>query len=285
MKRFISVLLALLVVFGVPRTAMALDVGTETTGNWWVRYSGGSSMGDNFTELNREYASQISRLQPGDSITFVIDIEHTDPTPADWYMRNFIAKTLEELRNQSEQLDGDNRYGDYGHGQYSAYGYHLEYNGPVYNADNDTYTENGQIVLYDSEDVGGDASDTSQGGLTEATVALENEEYLYLTRLRQNDRGSVTIKVTLDGETEGNAYFDTLAKLKIGFAVEPVETAKKTTSRTTTTTTTTNRELVRTGDDTDLLPLYIAMVVSGFLFLALAYVSMRERRREREGQL
>ena len=73
-------------------------------------------------------------------------------------------------------------------------------------------------VLYDSDAVGGDS--TARGeGLHKVSNSLE--DYLYLDTLTPEQKGTVSLKVSLDGETQGNGYQNTFANLQINFAVEP----------------------------------------------------------------
>jgi hypothetical protein len=138
-----------------------------------------------------------------------------------------------------------------------------------------TYTNPGSKVttLYDSETVGGETTTGGQG-LHEATNGLE--DYFFLDTLKTGQSGKVTLKIGLDGETQGNNYQDTLADLQMNFAVELEKKG-------TTTENVVNRtNVVRTGDEMRLMPLYIGMVVSGALFLALAVIGRRADREEEE---
>ncbi len=220
--------------------AGALAESLTGSSNWNVTYTTGGTMQDNYSA--KEYSDQVSSLEPGDDITFTVTLNHENSLAADWYLANDVVKTLEYADN--EELG-------------SAYEYLLEYHGP-----------NQSRTLYDSKVVGG----TDSEGLLEATNALE--DFIYLDNLSQGQTGSVTLKVTLDGETEGNAYFDTLAKLKLRFAVEPPAEAKR--------ERTTQRRIVNTGEQQRLFPFYVAMFVSGLLFLVLAVQSVRMRRAERK---
>ncbi|MBQ9004963.1 MAG: hypothetical protein IJ092_01170 [Atopobiaceae bacterium] len=221
--------------------AGALAESLTGSSNWNVTYTTGGTMQDNYSA--KEYSDQVSSLEPGDDITFTVTLKHENSLAADWYLANDVIESLEDA-------DAD--------ATGSSYEYLLEYHGP-----------NQSRTLYDSNVVGGTDSD----GLNEATNALE--DFIYLDNLSQGQTGSVTLRVALDGETEGNAYFDTLAKLKLRFAVEPpVEASKK--------RTTTTRNVVNTGEQQRLFPFYVAMVVSGVAFLVLAVLGMRERRAERE---
>lgn len=69
------------------------------------------------------------------------------------------------------------------------------------------------IVLFDSDTVGGDGGD----GLYEATDGLD--EFFKLCTMAPGGSGYVTLRVKLDGETQGNGYQNTLAKLRLIFAV------------------------------------------------------------------
>ena len=89
----------------------------------------------------------------------------------------------------------------------------------------------------------------------------------------------MTLVVRLDGETEGNDYFNTLAKLKMKFAVEPQEAEGK---KGKDTTRTVHRTIVQTGDETNLFPLFVIVGVAGAALLVLAIVSLRLRKKERE---
>ena len=211
---------------------------------WEVTYTSAGEMEDNYSDS--EFAdSVLSQLQPGDDITFKVTLNHENATDADWYMSNEVRQSLED--------DG---------GKNSAYEYLLKYN---------------DETLYDSQAVGGD--DTT--GLSEATDAME--DYLYLDTLSKGDTGLVTLKVTLDGETEGNDYFNTLAKLQMNFAVEPVvENPGEDKVITKTKTNVVNRTVVRTGDENDLFPFFVAMAISGALLALFAFDGVRRRRNERE---
>jgi hypothetical protein len=108
--------------------------------------------------------------------------------------------------------------------------------------------------------------DAAGEGLHEATDALT--DYFYLDTLSSGQSGTVTLKIALDGETQGNDYQDTLADLQMNFAVE-LTTASGT------------RQVVNTGDGRSFLPYILAMALSGLVLLALAIYSLkRAKRRE-----
>ena len=241
MRKIISAVMAAALAFAVlPVAAMAESI--PHPGNWRVTYTSDGKMTDNYSAS--AYVDAVSGLQPGDDITFAITLSHENDSKADWYIANDVVKTLEE----NSEASG------------SAYEYRLTYTNP-----------SGQVsTLYDSEVVGGDEGN----GLADATNALE--DYIGLGQLTKGQTAKVELRVALDGETEGNAYFDTLARLKLKFAVEPEPEPTRRTERRT----------VQTGDETRsrLFPLYVIMAVSGVALAGLATYGVIERRKEkREG--
>ena len=134
-----------------------------------------------------------------------------------------------------------------------AYTYHLEYSGP-----------NNSRILYDSDTVGGETSGNE--GLTAATSALK--DYFVLGTLKMGQSATVTLKVMLDGETQTNNYQNTLADLNMQYAVEIVP----------------HEEVVKTGDETVILPYVIAAAVSGALLMVIAVARVRTRKQRGKGK-
>jgi len=259
MKRFLSLFMALVMAIALPAVAWAEKIDG---GNFTVTYTESGDMTDDYS--SSEYISRVSGMQPGDSITFEVTTRHENDTTADWYPTNEVVKSLED-----------------GVAQGSAYGYLLTYEGPA-------GSENSR-TLYESTRVGGDSSE----GLAEATNALDSEDYLFLDTLRKGQEGKVSLTVTLDGDTESNAYFNTLARVKMAFAVEenvgeddPNNPSSSTTTSTRTTRTTRRRRtvLAKTGDPTSNLPLYLAAVGAGIVCIALAVRTRRSREDDEEEQ-
>jgi len=241
MNRMWVLVLGAALALALPGVAMAEHFTGQK--NWTVTFNQSEKMVDNYSA--QEWADDISQLQPGDDITFTVTLNHEHSTACDWYMANEVLKSLEEA---------------YAAG--SAYSYKLTYVNPA----GKTRT------LYDSAAVGGDRTN----GLLDATSALE--DFFYLDNLKKGQTAKVNLKVELDGETEGNAYFDTLAQLKMKFAVELPTKGNNNSS-----TSSTHRSTVQTGDDTNLFPFYVAMAVSGALLLLLGLYGVRQRKQEREG--
>ena len=135
-----------------------------------------------------------------------------------------------------------------------AYTYTLTYIGPSQTR-----------VLYDSDTVGGDSVSSEGAGLHEATSALK--DYFYLDSLGAGQTAKVVLTVALDGESQGNRYQDTMADLQMNFAVEQR-----------------NRYTVKTGDDTNLTPLYVVALLSGVGVLVLGIRDLRVRKRGQNGE-
>ena len=246
MKRLHIMVIAAVVFAALAFPGAAYANHLKGSTDWKVTFNSDEKMDETYPENG--WADDIGKLQPGDDITFTVNLVHANDKACDWYMANDVIKSLEES-----------------HASGSAYGYKL------------TYTNPGGTTrtLYDSTEVGGD--DTK--GLLDATSALK--DFFYLDNFKKNDTAKVNLLVTLDGETEGNAYFDTLAQLKMKFAVE-LPTKGNSSNTNTTTTRGSDRSSVQTGDDTNLFPFYMAMVISGAALLALGIYSVRSRKRERE---
>ena len=245
----ISVVAVLAIAFAMLAFPAAAHADHLTGGNWQVTFTQDGKMVDNYSE--KEFVDSFAGMQPGDDITLRVNLNHAHSDSADWYMSNEVLKSLEGQVTSGAV---------YGTAAGSAYEYVLTYTGPAGGEPR---------VLYDSRRVGGDQSQ----GLFDATNALD--DWLYLDTLSKGQTAHVDLNVLMDGETEGDAYFDTLAQLKMKFAVEL-------TTQSSTPPTNSNRNIVVTGDSTDLFPFYVAMAVSGVLLLALGVASIRARRRDSE---
>ena len=192
----------------------------------------------------------IGQMQPGDSVTFAIALANTNEAATDWYMDNKVLQSLERTAGASLAEGG-------------AYTYQLRYTGP-----------GGERDLFNSDTVGGDdsgrrAAEEAGEGMEQATNALD--EYFYLDTLPSGGTARVMLTVALDGETQGNAYQDTLARLQMSFGVrltEPTQRIRR-------------FHTVRTGDEEQVLVWSVVMLVCGVLALALAMWQYRRSRKER----
>jgi hypothetical protein len=217
-----------------PVTALAEHLTGSS--DWHVTYTSTGRLDDNYSESGVE--ADIRRLQPGDDLTVSVGISHDKAEEADWYVSNEVLKSLEA-----------------GDATDSGYGYVLSYDGP-----------SGTKEIYRSETVGG----TGSKGLTEATSSLK--DYFFLDTLSKGDKGRLTLVVSLDGETELNAYFDKFARIRLMFAVE--EKGRRSGS---------SNDIVKTGEETDLLPAYVAMMCSGAgLMFLIVWDGRRRERKEGE---
>lgn len=213
-------------------------------GQEWTVTFNGREMTDDFRKAS--YQDVIEDMQPGDDATFVINVKNNDKEDTYWYMTNTIINSFE----------------DHSIARGGAYTYRLVY----YPAGKS------EIVLYDSNTVGGE--DTTAGiGLHEATNALGDEsqnnlanrdrkDYIYLDQLKSGQQGKLVLDVALDGETQGNAYQDTLADLRLNFAVEKKDGPPN------------------TADPYSMIPWFIATGISGLVFLIAAIIRFRNEEEE-----
>ncbi len=243
-KRIVGIVLVLCLVCSLSATACA---ETITLGTVWFK-SDGSAMDNDFQKnltdnnVESELKNRMRELQPGDDVTFVINLRNEYSKSTNWYMTSKIVDSLEE-----------------GSAKNGAYEYYLRY---VNNTDSSKSQD-----IFNSLTVGGDNS-TGLMEINEAlkedyTRAADGEKYFYLDNLARGQGGQIILTVALDGETQGNDYQDRLADLKMNFAVQvqdqPTLNAPK------------------TSDMYDLFPYYVAMVVSGLLFLYFALDAYTDR--------
>lgn len=188
-------------------------------------------------EVNFNVDQVFEGLEPGDNATYSVNVHNRNSKTTRWYMSNSVLKSLED----GYIIGG------------GAYTYILTYTGP-----RGTTTK-----IYDSTDrandyVGGEHGNGTSVpvGLHEATSNLQN--YFFLDTLNSGESGVVNLYVALEGETQDNSYQNTAARIQMNFAVEPNNTNP------------TNRTAVKTGDENNLIPYYIGMVVAGLLLLYLA---------------
>lgn len=264
-KRFKILLLA---IFGMAlsgMTSQAEDLHGDL--DWKVEFNEQKEMNSNFSDGSFE--DVLSYMQPGDSARFQITVQNEYATATDWYMTNEVLRSLEDTSTVA---------------QGGAYSYLLTYT----NAAGELKT------LYNSSEVGGENYLENLQGLHEATDALKN--YFFLDTLASGEHGVVQLYVLLDGETQGNDYQDTLAQLKMNFAVElPVEMQEEKTvfryeskkwnhhvTQPEETVYIDDEEtplIVQTGDETNLFILCILAGVLGILLIIMVWISRRLRKR------
>lgn len=231
--------LALAVMMSLTVPAMAMSFTGDP--GWGVTFSQDEKMVENFKA--GQLQDVMNQMEPGDDATITLTIKNDNNTTTDWYMTNKVIESLEESVKVASG---------------GAYSYYLSYN---------------DDVLYDSSTVGGEGSSKAGTGLHQATNALE--DYIYLDTLEKGESGKITLKVALDGETQGNDYQDTLAKLQMQFAVELAPEG---------TTVTNNKvikkaNVVKTGDQ-NMSPYAIAGGIAGVILLVLAIMSLKRRKQQ-----
>lgn len=113
------------------------------------------------------------------------------------------------------------------------------------------------------------------------------ETVLYSSDKVGGEAGKVHLTVALDGETQGNAYQDTLAKLQINFAVEKV-TADITYKPGEPVKITETKKIIRsgpkTGDETKVFAICAVTLISGLILLFFGIKAIRKNRSNRKGE-
>ena len=227
-KKILCLAMMVMMVVGTTMTAHAEDF--KGAGNWLANFTG-DKIESNFSSA--AIADEILQILPGDTITLEVTIQNSSEVETDWYMTNEVLETLEGSNDSAEG---------------GVYTYILTYKG----------SDGTEKVLYSSETVVGENEDS----LEEVTGSLN--DYFFLERLDEGEKGTVELFVELDGETQGNKYQETLARLQMNFAVEKVA----------------GPIVVQTGDSTNLMLYSGIALASGVLLLALAVVNAKRRKEE-----
>lgn len=251
-KQILAIALGLVLLITAGTAALAADEG----GQWEVSYAGGKQLESDYTLSG--LADKVFQMQPGDEIELTANLSNKDSLSSNWYMTNKVLETLEQAAHTPAG---------------GAYTYRLTYQGPG---------DAEELELYNSQRVGGESTQTraladNRIGLQQATQGLE--EWLYLDTLGSGQSGVVRLHVALDGESQGNTYQDTLARLQLNFAVDPVTEYSRTETRTDTRTQQRELRIVRTGDINQALPFIILAGVSGLLLLILGLMGLAEKKR------
>ena len=260
---FKALLLAGIIAVGIGAGAGAQEtVKAESyTGdpNWTVTFTSDNKMESNFKTSD---ILDIARgMQPGDDAKITLKLTNSNSSTTNWYMENEVIKSFEDAETRAKNTNG------------GSYTYKLTYVDP-----------NGkENVLYDSTNVGGDTVDKAGQGLNEATDNLA--DWFLLDELSKGKSGQIVLEVALEGETQGNAYQDTLADLQMNFAVELAEEGGTPTPTPGTRTRTSTpgpspRTSVRTGD-TNMPVLYLVLMgIAGVLLLIIAIRNVQLRKKE-----
>ena len=229
--------MTILMVVGASMTAYAEDyIGSD---NWTVSFTG-EKMDSNFA--GSDIDESILNIQPGDSIRLQVNISNDSKRTTDWYMTNEVLESLEDAITVAEG---------------GAYTYILSY----------VAVDGTETVLFDSDAVGGENNlEALSEGLHQATDNLE--DYFYLDTLKTGEKGIVYLYVQLEGETQGNDYQDTLAKLQMNFAVELVEDG-------------TIIQTVKTGDASPIMLFSLLALLSGIVVMIIAMKQAKDRREQK----
>lgn len=248
-KRILATVLGLALLIVAGAAAFAENNPAE----WNVKFTKDKKLTSNYTYSAA--AKEIFDMQPGDQVDLTVTLTNDDWDASNWYLTNKVLETLEAAK--AEATGG-------------GYTYDLTFSSP---------NSRDPLVLYTSERVGGEEvgvpATQADGTLTADRVGLAQatqglEDWLYLDTLQPGQRAYVRLRVSLDGESQGNVYQDTLAQLQLKFAVDPI---------TEFTETRTERQIVRTGDKYSTLPFIIAAGVSGLLLLVFGLMGLFENKK------
>lgn len=234
-KRVISFMAAMVLLVSAPLTVHAEEY---TGGDGWSVTFDGKKMNSTFKSTDIDDA--IYQLQPGDSINIHLALENASQEATNWYMSNEVLQSLEDSKSTAEG---------------GAYSYILTYMNP----------QGEQETLYSSEAVGGETVNQSGEGLHQATDSLK--DFFYLDQLESGEKAEVTLMVKLEGETQGNSYQDTLAKLQMNFAVELTGSSSSVLPN--------FQKFVKTGDDTPILIFSLIALIGGILCVVAIVLRMR----------
>lgn len=245
MKKFLSLAVAVFMLVG---TSLNVQAEAYRKDEGWSVTFDGKKMKNSFSASDID--SAIYDILPGDTIEIHVDLKNTSGKKADWYMTNQVLQSLEDSKSVAEG---------------GAYTYVLTYVNP----------EGESTLLYSSETVGGEKENEAGEGLHEADDSLK--DYFYLGRMGAGKSGEIVLKVGLEGETQGNDYQNTLARLQMNFAVEPtIEGSHKTVTKKVIKT-------VKTGDDTNVQMFVIAAGLSGCICLTFGVLNNKKRNEDDNG--
>jgi hypothetical protein len=251
-KKLLSVIISLGLALCFPLSSFADTISGGS--GWKVTFTADEKMESNFT--TGKMSDTISGMQPGDTAVFTVALGNENETTVDYYMANKILKSLEESKNTGTKG--------------GAYTYILTYTGP----DGSTKT------IFDSDRVGG-AIVNEKEGLYQATQGLEN--FFFLDSYKKGQTGNITLTISLDGETQGNDYQDTLADLQMNFAVMLRTAGEYGNEGDDETGRERNPRVVQTGDNTNLKPFFIIAICASVVLVGLGILGTVERRKMKKG--
>lgn len=241
-KIVVSFVAVCMLLLSAPLSAQAEEF---SGGDGWRVEFNGRKMESTFKSTDID--DVIYQLQPGDTVNLHLELKNSYEEETNWYMSN---KVLQSLEDSQRVANG------------GAYSYILTYIEP----------DGTKRLLYSSESVGGDTINESGEGLHQATDSLE--DFFYLDRLTSGENAEIILTVKLEGETQGNEYQNTLAKLQMNFAVERMgRDASPLFPQMT--------KLVKTGDTTNIL-IFVAMtLIAGMVCVVLAVIAGKKKGKEK----
>lgn len=244
-KKILSLAMAVFMLVGVSFSVQAEDYQGED--GWNVTFNG-KKIENSFTSSDID--SAIYDLLPGDSIEIHLGLQNTSKKNADWYMTNQVLQSLEDSKSVAEG---------------GAYTYVLTYVNP----------KGEDRLLYSSESVGGEKDSAAGEGLHEADDSLK--DYFFLDSMEAGKSGEIVLKVGLEGETQGNDYQNTLARMQMNFAVEPTVEGSNTT------VTKKIIKTIKTGDNAQVMVFVGVTFLAGLTCLIVAITKMKKRDDNQDG--
>lgn len=267
--RIVTLMAVALVLACVAALAAATPAFAQTIQKQWTVEFTGTQMKD---DGSADITKTISGLQPGDSAEFDVDLFESYEGSADWYMSNEVLKSMEKSFTDANSNSG------------GSYSYSLVYVDP----------QGGRKVILANDTVSGDAGTGDTQGLFDATTATG--EWFYLDTLNSQEKARVILTVAIDGETHGNPYFDTSARVQLAFAAEPakenprepnrpvVSTDPETPEADTPAEDAPKKDLSQTGDDLRLGMLVVVAVLAAAVVIAVAVHNRRTSENTKEGE-
>ena len=192
-----------------------------------------------------DLVDSISTLEPGDSLELTVKYSNSSDKTVDYYMSATTLQTLEESKDAAKN---------------GGYRFVLKDSGP-----------NGETVLFDNSEVGGDTVIAGLEGLKQATNATQS--YFFIHKLAPGQKGQTYLRVEFEEETQANDYMDTVGKLRLSYAAE-IDTSGGNNGNNKT-----YENNPRTGDSSDLLK-YLMMMTAALLIGILAFISRRKDRKD-----
>ena len=235
-KRILGFILAMVMIAAVP-----IETSAETipgSSDWQITFDG-NKMSSNFTSADLD--ASVYQILPGDTALIELSLANTATKDTNWYMSNEILKSLE---------DGSPANG----GSYTYILNYVDVNGK-------------ETEIYNSDTVGGEGVN----GLNQVSNSLK--DYFYLDRIAPGAQARIQLKVTLDGETQGNDYQNTLAALQMNFAAEEAA------ADSTVTTPGKDIKIIKTGDSSNIIMyLSIAALAAGLIILIIVILLMKNKK-------